>query len=226
MIAFAEKTRNMTDDEILDMATRVDRLRTRGWSMQQLSDELDYAGPSSLYTACRELCGIEIERYRRLCRLDADGREPPSPVRRNGKPVMIPEERVDHFVEVVRTLQADGLTQGEQAKLAGYGSGAGLSMAVRTRRIPVEVYDRLVELARDRELIAGPTELPDFPARDSRGTWTALEYFDHLSRHLERCADLVEEAQRELSNPLTRPGYDHFRDRLRDLAESARQVGA
>lgn len=226
MIAVAEQTRHMTDDEILDMVDRIDRLRARGWSMQQVADELGYASPSSLYAACRELRGIEIERYRRLCRLEADqDREPPVPTRRSGTAEMIPEERVDRFCNVVEMLQRDGLTQVEQSKAAGYGSGAGLRVALRTRRIPVEVHARISELAHERGLLEAPVTLPDFPARNSRGSWAALDYFEHLGDHLERCADLVDEAERELSTPLTQPGYDLFRNKLEELAEFARKVG-
>jgi hypothetical protein len=217
------RERNMTKEEIRDLVAKITELRERGWSIAQVADHLGYSNPSVLYSAVRDLRGIEIARFRRLCRLHADGATPPE-TRRPRKEPILPDERVDYFPDVVSRLQRAGFTHEAQAQLAGYGSGAGLGMAIRARRIPTEVYARIVGFGVEQRLVKDAVDLPVTNPRATRGGWTAMEYFRALSGQLEQCAHLMDEAALQLSNPLTGPGYKRFASRLRRMATEARKV--
>jgi lambda repressor-like predicted transcriptional regulator len=224
MIALAQQPRIMTDEEILGMAERLDDLRERGWSMTQIADQLGYSNPSTLYTAKRELCGIEVERYRELCRIHAEGREPSEGrVPRKDRKPSIPDERVASFLDVVAALQKKGVTQEAQAKAAGYGSSAGFRMALKARRIPVEVHDRVMKLAALRGVVKEAPPLPPVLEK-GRGSWGVFDYFTFVATNIETCMALLEEASRELATPLTRPGYERFASRLREVADDVRAV--
>ena len=137
MITVAQKPRIMTDEEVLDMAVKLEDLRERGWTMTQIADELGYSNPSTLYTAKRELRGIEFDRYRKLRRVHAGNIEPPETGRpRDDRKPSIPEARVDRFLGVVNELQQKGVTQEVQARAAGYGSSAGTGWPSRPGESP------------------------------------------------------------------------------------------
>lgn len=131
---------------------------------------------------------------------------------------------MDRFLELVEGLRRKGIRQDEQARVAGYGSGAGFRMAIRARRVPVEVHDRIVELAAENRLVSKPVALQALPERNTRASWGAADYFKALATTLDNCAGLMEEAARDLANPLTRPGYERFVARLRELNEEVRAV--
>lgn len=226
MIAVAQKPRIMTDEEILDMAEKLEDLRERGWTMTQIADGLSYSNPSTLYAAKRELRGIEFDRYRKLRRIHAENIEPPETGRpRDDRKPSIPEPRVDRFLGVVNELQQKGVTQELQARAAGYGSSAGFRMALKARRIPVEVHDRVMELAAAKGVVSTSAKLQHSVSdRHSRTSWCAVDYFRAVASRIDSCASLMEEAARELANPLTRPGYERFVARLRELNEDVDAV--
>jgi hypothetical protein len=225
MIAVAQQPRIMSDDEILDMAGKLEDMGARGWTMTQLADHLGYSNPSVLYSAKRDLRGIEFARYRKLCGIHAAGSEPPPSRRpRDNRQPTIPASNLDRFLEVVRALQEKGVTQELQAKAAGYGSSAGYRMAIKARRVPVEVHDRIMELAVETGVVNEPARLQPARDRHTRARWGAVDYFKAVGSNLDSCAALMEEASRELANPLTRPGYERFVTRLRELHEEVRAV--
>jgi hypothetical protein len=225
MIAVAQQPRIMTDDEVLDMAEKLEDMRHRGWSMTQLADDLGYSNPSVLYAAKRSLRGIEFARYRKLCGIHAAGTEPPAARRpRDNRQPSIPEADLERFLGVMRALQEKGVTQELQAKAAGYGSSAGYRMAIRSGRVPMEVHERIMELAIKKGVLNEPARPQPAPDRHTRARWGAVDYFKAVGSNLDSCAALMEEASRELANPLTRPGYERFVTRLRELHEEVRAV--
>jgi hypothetical protein len=214
--------RAMTEAEVANLWNTVDQLLGAGWGIPDLADALAYRDPSSLYSARRERRGITIGRYREVCRIHAEGRNPVPRTPRTACMDPLTGERFAECEKLISDLEKKGYDKTQLARIARYASTAGLHMAVRRRSLPADAYEKLADFATRKGVRPAPPSNGN-AARSLRMGWTALDYLDHVADLLSEAAGLIPEATAR-AGTMAKPWFRHFGGKVGTLAKEARDA--